>query len=97
MGLTNMGSGLLLRLLELGFSTMMVDVFQVFSSYETIQTCWDRRRTDMRVGTLGWSPQLHLSFQECFVVGLDIFSAIVVKVVYISVGVVAVLLGDSFN
>lgn len=77
------GSGLLLRL-----STLPVDpaVLQVFCGYETIHACWDWRRTDRRVSSLG----VYLLLRECFVVGMETVIAIVV--VYFDAGIVAVLL-----
>ena len=91
---STVGSGLLLWLLGLKFSTMVVDlaVLQVFCGYETIQACWDWRRTDRRVSTLGRSPQRHLWFRECFVVGMETFIAIVVVVVYVGAGIIAIVL-----
>lgn len=96
------GSGLLLRLWLLRFKlcTLMVHsaVFQVFCSYETIQACWDWRRTGRRISTLGWSPQRHLLFRECFVVGgMKTVVSIVVVVVSIGASIVAILLRDSFH
>lgn len=90
------GSRLLLRLWLLGLklSTVVVDpaVLQVFCGYETVQACWDWRRTGRRVSTLGWSPQRHLLFRECFIVGMETVIAIVVVVVYIGAVIVAILL-----
>lgn len=91
------GSGLLLRLWLLRFklSALMVHptVFQVFCGYETIQACWDWRRTGRRVSTLGWCPQRHLLFRECFVVvSMKTVVSIVVVVVAIGAGIVAILL-----
>lgn len=84
----------MLWLLRLKFSTMVVDlaVLQVFCGYETIQACWDWRRTDRRVSTLGQSPQRHLLFRECFVVGMGTFIAIVVVVVYVGAVIIAIVL-----
>lgn len=88
---STVGSGLWLWLL--GFSTLMVDptVLQVFYGYVTIQACWDRRRTDRRVSTLGWSPRWLLLFGECFVV---VAMETIVAVVVVSIGacIVAILL-----
>lgn len=91
---STVGSRLLLWLLGLKFSTMVVDpaVLQVFCGYETIQACWDWRRTDRRVSTLGRSPQRHLLLRECFVVGIETFITIMVVVVYVDVGITAILL-----
>lgn len=88
------GSGLLLRRLGFKFSTLIVDsaVFQVFCGYKTIHSCWNRRRTDSRVGM---SPHRHLFFRERFVV--DVQTVVAILVVYIGVGIVTILLRDSFH
>ena len=63
-------------------------VLQVFSSDETIETCWDRRRMHRRMSIVGWSPEIQLLFRECFVIGVETVVAIMTVVVYISVVVI---------